>query len=48
MDDFDGQFQIQCDLNKKPELSISLISYEGKTIKIEGSNSLNIKLERQK
>jgi hypothetical protein len=46
--DFDGKFEIKFDLDKKPELSVALISYEGKTVKIEGRDNLNIKLERQK
>lgn len=46
--DFDGEFQIECNLNTETEIAIALISYEGKTIKLEESISLEIKLERQK
>jgi hypothetical protein len=46
--DFDGEFQAQFDLDKNPEIAVSLISYEGKKIKIEGSNNLKIELARHK
>ncbi len=46
--DFDGEFQIQCDLSKNPELSVTLISYENKTLKIKGTDKMKIKLNRHK
>lgn len=46
--DFDGEFQVQCDLSQKPEISASMISYEGKSIRVEGIDKLKISLERQK
>jgi hypothetical protein len=45
---FDGEFQINIDLNKSQEISVALISYEAKTIKIENPEDLKISLERQK
>jgi len=45
--DFDGNFQVECDLNKSPQISIVLISYEAKKVKIENSTDLKITLNRQ-
>jgi hypothetical protein len=45
---FDGEFQINLDLNKSQEISITLISYEAKTVKIESPGDLKINLDRQK
>ncbi len=46
--DFDGEFQIECDITNQKELLFSLISYEGKNIQIENSVKLKISLERQR
>jgi hypothetical protein len=46
--DFDGAFQIECDLSKQTEVSLSLISYEGQSVKIESTENLKIKLSRRK
>lgn len=46
--DFDGEFKIQCNLSKEPEISAFMISYEGQTIKVDGSTNLKISLKRQK
>jgi hypothetical protein len=46
--DFDGEFQIRYDLNNKPDLTITLISYEGETIKLESTENLKIKLRKRK
>jgi hypothetical protein len=45
---FDGEFQINLDLNKSQEISIALISYEAKIVKIESPGDLKINLDRQK
>ena len=46
--DFDGEFQIECDVTNQKELMFSLISYEGKNIQIEKESELKISLERQR
>jgi hypothetical protein len=46
--DFDGEFQIECDPTNQKELSFSLISYEGKNIKLEKDGNLKISLDRQR
>jgi hypothetical protein len=46
--DFDGSFQIEYDVTKDTQISVELISYETKAVKIESSEVQKIELERQK
>ncbi len=46
--DFDGEFTMEVPAKKGAELSVSLISYEMKTLKLENSKKMKVKLARQK
>jgi len=46
--DFDGMFQLEYDMNKAPQITVTLISYEGKTLQISDLEPGKINLERQK
>jgi hypothetical protein len=46
--DFDGMFQIRYDMSNKPEITVTLISYEGETVKLESSENLKIKMKKRK
>lgn len=46
--DFDGEFTMVVPSKKGAELSVSLISYEMKSIKLENSKKMKLKLTRQK
>jgi hypothetical protein len=46
--DFDGVFQLEYEMNTEPQISVTLISYEGKVLKISDLEPGKINLERQK
>lgn len=46
--DFDGEFNIECDLAKKEQISLSMISYNVITYSISDADKQKIKMERQK